>query len=81
MERTRTVLIGSDALGRGDDAVGRVLMTNFLRELSEQEQKPEAVILWNGGVRLAAGPPGDVERAAAREHLRRLADSGVAVLA
>lgn len=79
--RQKIVLIGSRTLGRGDDQIGTVIMTNFLRFLAETEPKPKALILWNTGVKLAADDgERTVEKAQALEHLRQLEAQGVSVL-
>lgn len=54
MAKQKIVLIGSRTLGRGDDHIGTVIMTNFLRFLAEGEPKPKALILWNTAVKLAS---------------------------
>ena len=49
-----TILITADGLGRGDDALGRQLMGNFLRKLLTQPVKPDKLIFYNAGVKLLA---------------------------
>ncbi len=79
--RQKIVLIGSRVLGRGDEHIGTVIMTNFLRFLAETEPKPKALILWNTGVRLATDDgERTVEKTQALEHLRQLEAQGVLVL-
>ena len=68
------VFLASDAVGQGDEALGRVLMRSFLHTLQEVEPLPEAIVCMNSGVRLAAtGSP-------VVEDLQALADRGVQVL-
>jgi selenium metabolism protein YedF len=50
----RTILIHSNRLGRGDDALGDVLMASFLRKLCLAENKPDRIILYNSAVQLAS---------------------------
>ncbi|MBP7401145.1 MAG: hypothetical protein KBA30_00850 [Clostridia bacterium] len=50
----RVVLIGSETLGDGDDTLGRHLMLAFVGELASAPMLPNAIILYNGGVRFAA---------------------------
>ncbi len=69
------VLVATEAIGRGDDELGRLLMRGFLFALTECEPPPLRVILMNGGVKLA------VEGAESLVNLRRLADAGVEILA
>ena len=49
----KRVLIGAETIGRGDDELGSLLMANFLYTLARADRKPAAVMLMNGGVRLA----------------------------
>lgn len=72
--RGKVVLLGSDALGRGDERLGRLLVANLLRLLGESPEKPRALFLLNGGVKLAA------EGSGVLEHLERLEAAGVEVL-
>ena len=71
----KTFLIQSDGLGRGDDRLGLMLMANFLRLLGESQEKPGTLILWNAGVRLAC------EGSQVLDHLKRLEDLGIEILA
>lgn len=72
--QNEVVLIGSDTLGSGDEKLGIILMSSFLRLLGQREELPKFVILWNGGVRLAAR---DTETVG---FLRALEDTGVKVI-
>ena len=72
---TKTILIQSDVLGRGNDELGQLLMANFLRLLGESKEKPSALIFWNTGVRLVS------EGSWALEHLKALENQGVDILA
>lgn len=67
----KRVLISTDIMGRGDDELGRVLMRNFLYSLARSERKPSAVMLMNGGVRLAC------EGSDVLDDLSLLVESGV----
>jgi selenium metabolism protein YedF len=49
---SKTILIGSEGLGRGDDALGKVLMTTFLRVLADSPDRPKTIVFWNRGVHL-----------------------------
>jgi selenium metabolism protein YedF len=72
---SKTFLIQSEGLGRGDDELGQILMVNFLRLLEESPEKPAAMIFWNTGVRLVG------EGSWALAHLRTLESQGVEILA
>ena len=45
-------VISSDALGRGDDGLGRRLMVKFVQQLTVVEPRPSVVAFYNGGVNL-----------------------------
>jgi selenium metabolism protein YedF len=70
-----TVFIPSDRVGRGDDELGALLMRGFLYALAEAEAQPKRIIFMNSGVKLA------VEGSESLDNLRRLAASGVEILA
>jgi len=72
---SKVILIPSEVLGRGDDELGMVLMSNFLRLLGESRDKPTALLFWNSGVRLVC------EGSWALGHLQLLEDQGVEILA
>ncbi len=68
------VALTSDRMGRGDDALGAILMRSFVYTLTQVEPRPRAVVLYNTGVRLAVtGSP-------VLEDLQRLAAQGVELL-
>ena len=74
--RSNTVVaIGSDCMGNGDDQLGRTLMKGFLYAVSQLEQLPKTILLYNGGVKLA------VEGAVSVEDLKSMEAQGVQVLA
>jgi selenium metabolism protein YedF len=72
---SKVFLIQSEGLGRGDDALGGMLMANFLRLLGESQEKPAKLVFWNSGVRLVC------EGSVVLEHVRKLERQGVTVLA
>jgi selenium metabolism protein YedF len=47
------VVISSDKMGQGDDELGHLLMTNFIKSLKDLENLPQRIIFYNSGVRLA----------------------------
>ena len=74
--RSNTVVaIGSDCMGNGDDSLGRTLMKGFLYAVSQLEQLPKTILLYNGGVKLA------VEGAVSVEDLKSMEAQGVQILA
>ncbi len=46
-------VIASDQMGSGSEELGRALMKGFIYALTQLEQLPETVILYNGGARLS----------------------------
>ena len=68
------VFIAGDAIGTGDDKLGRILMEGFVNTLLEQESAPDKILLMNGGVRLAA------EGSAVLDTLGKLVDLGCEIL-
>jgi len=72
---SKVILIQSEGLGRGNDELGMMLMSNFLRLLEESQDKPTQLLFWNTGVRLVC------EGSWALEHLKTLEEQGVEILA
>jgi len=71
----KVLLIQSEGLGRGDDKLGLMLMANFLRLLGDSRDKPSTLVFWNSGVRLLC------EHSPVLDHLKRLEEMGIEVLA
>ncbi|MDP2183545.1 MAG: sulfurtransferase-like selenium metabolism protein YedF [Actinomycetota bacterium] len=69
----KRLLITSDTIGCGDDELGRALMRNFIYSVARSADRPAAVTLANGGVRLAC------EDSESLDDLRLLAENGVVV--
>lgn len=46
------VLLNSDAIGRGDDKLGRILMRSFIKNLHDAKTKPDMIFFVNNGVKL-----------------------------
>ncbi|MEW5765493.1 MAG: sulfurtransferase-like selenium metabolism protein YedF [Acidobacteriota bacterium] len=67
--------ITSDRIGDGDEALGRLLMRNFLGKLAESGERVERVLLLNRGVFLA------LEGAETLETLREMESKGAVVTA
>ena len=68
------ILIGQAGLGSGDPQLGGLILANFLRLLGEREEKPECIILWNEGVKIA------VEGSNWLNHLKALEKQGVKII-
>jgi selenium metabolism protein YedF len=50
----KVIVINSDKMGQGDESLGVRLMGNFLKTLLNAEKKPQMLVLYNSGVKLAA---------------------------
>lgn len=53
--RSRVLLLGSDGMGRGSDALGLTILANFLKTLVGNPLRPEKIVCWNAGVKLLTG--------------------------
>jgi selenium metabolism protein YedF len=71
----KTILIQSEVLGRGNDELGEIIMSNFLTKLAESQEKPASLVFWNTGVKLVA------QGSWAIAHLKKLEQQGVEILA
>ena len=72
--RNVVVAITAETMGTGDDELGRKLMKGFVFALTQLDELPSCVLLYNGGAQLSC------EGSAALDDLRGLAESGVEVL-
>jgi len=50
----KVIVINNDKMGQGDEVLGRRLIANFIRTLLTAEKRPEMLVLYNSGVKLAA---------------------------
>lgn len=67
-------VFSSERMGQGDDELGRILMKGFLYALTELEELPSKILLYNSGARLS------VEGSDSLEDLRLLESQGVEIL-
>jgi selenium metabolism protein YedF len=65
------VVISSDKMGDGDDQLGHLLMTNFIKALKDLDKLPQKIVFYNNGVKLVT------KTAPVIEHLRDLEKMGV----
>ncbi|MEW5806174.1 MAG: DsrE family protein [Acidobacteriota bacterium] len=74
--KNKVIVIGADSFGRGDEKLGSILLSNFLRILGEREREdlPEAIFFSNYGVRLVCEGSNKID------HLRVLQEKGVILL-
>jgi selenium metabolism protein YedF len=67
-------VIGSDTMGSGDDNLGALLMKSFIHTLLDTTPRPDVLILFNTGVRLA------VTGSEVLDDLQALAGQGTRIL-
>jgi len=72
---TTTILMTGEALGSGDDSLGRRLATKLLHQLSTLPQKPHTIVFYNSAVRLL------LRTSPANEALMALEREGVELVA
>lgn len=68
------VALSSDAMGNGDDTLGRALMKGFVFALTQMDTVPDTVLLYNSGARLSSEVPESIA------DLKRLEEAGCEVL-
>lgn len=68
------VILASDCVGRGNDELGRGIVTNFVKTLKEMGDDLWRLVLLNGGVKLA------VEDSEVLPNLQELAGQGIGIL-
>jgi len=54
-QRARVLILGSEGMGRGDDALGATILGNFLKTLIANPLRPDKIVCWNAGVKLLVG--------------------------
>lgn len=59
--KNKIVVLSSDCMGAGDEALGRVLMKGFVYALTELENLPGTILLYNSGARLSVTDSDSVE--------------------
>ena len=72
---SRTIILSSDRMGEGDDALGALLMPKFLDQLNAASTKPDNVVFYNSAVKLL------IEGTASSAALCQLFDAGVDLVA
>jgi selenium metabolism protein YedF len=68
------VAITSDKMGEGDEELGHLLMTNFIKALKDLDKLPQKMVFYNNGVKLASNSSPVVE------HLKDLEKMGVEII-
>jgi selenium metabolism protein YedF len=68
------VILSDNRMGRGDDALGDILMRSFLHTLLQLNPLPDAIICYNAGVKLA------VKESTVLDDLQQLEELGTNIL-
>ena len=69
----RVVVVPSQVMGHGDDELGKTLVKAFIFALTQQDDLPDCIMFYNGGVRLTC------EGSPVLEDLNKLACAGVEI--
>ncbi len=69
----KVVVLSSEFMGAGDDALGATLMKAFTFALTQQDELPQVILAYNGGVKLT------VEGSPVLEDLKKLDEAGVEI--
>lgn len=73
-KKNTVVVLSSATMGNGDEELGAVLMKGFLYALSQQDELPATILMYNGGAKIPCGESPSVE------DLRSLEAQGVEIL-
>jgi len=68
------IVISADKMGRGNDELGYVLIRAFLHTIAGQAEKPDVMIFYNTGVKLA------LQESEVLDDLKELSSAGVEML-
>ncbi len=68
------VAFTSDKMGDGDDELGKLLISNFIKALKDLNKLPESMVFYNKGVKLVSKDFEDID------HIRDLETMGVNIL-
>lgn len=68
------IVFNSDKMGEGEDELGRLLITNFVKAIKDLDTLPSKMVFYNSGVKLGVtGSP-------VHEHLKEIETMGVSLL-
>jgi len=73
-KETTVIMITTDRLGQGDEALGKLLMKSYTYALGEAEVLPKAMVFLNSGVKLTT------EGSEVLENLEKLHNAGVEII-
>lgn len=74
VSKNQVVVLSSETMGTGDDKLGRNLMKAFIFSLTQQDNLPDTILCYNGGVKLASNGSESLE------DLAGLSRAGVRIL-
>ena len=72
-KKNTVVVLASATMGAGDEELGEILMKGFIYALSQQEELPATILLYNGGAKISC------EESPSLEDLRSLEAQGVEI--
>lgn len=70
----RVIVVPGSVMGHGDDELGDVLIKAFMFAVTQQDDLPDSMLFYNGGVKLTC------EGSPVLDDLKKLADAGVEIL-
>ena len=73
-KKNTVVVLASATMGAGEEELGEILMKGFIYALSQQEELPATILLYNGGAKISC------EESPSLEDLRSLEAQGVEIL-
>ncbi len=73
-KKNTVVVLSSSTMGNGDDELGAILMKGFIYALSQQEELPTTILMYNGGAKISC------EESPSLEDLKSLEAQGVEIL-
>lgn len=73
-KKNTVVVLSSSTMGTGDDELGSILMKGFIYALSQQEELPTTILMYNGGAKISC------EESPSLEDLKSLEAQGVEIL-
>lgn len=74
IKANKVVVVSSDKMGEGDEALGTLLMKGFIFALTQQDELPATILFYNGGAKLTC------ENAPTLEDIKSLEAQGVEIL-
>lgn len=74
IEENTIVVLSTNCMGEGDEALGKVLMKGFIYALTELDKLPKKILLYNAGAKLS------IEGSDSLEDLKLLESKGVEIL-